>query len=507
MANQRGAAGHKAALAPVVPFGLSPDEHFQASISASASGCPHLFRPPDELDVRYAAHVMLQEGDLTSWRQARMEDMRVLSWRLQPVSQALQSSEARQVNPAAHFALLAVMIVLLSWPDVTFVSGLIHGFPAVGFAPPCGVWASQPTSWCTLQDSLASGSSEAPALLGQVRAGEHDDFIHEAGLKGESHGWCTPAQPLLPPCGYRLVRRFCIVQSSGRKRVIDDAKGGGQSEGSSGASKLQFCAALQPCAHIQALAAACTNSSDRLWLRNQQVVTFGEDLPDAYRKIPMLPEHSWACLVVYAHQGQAWWRRYRSMLFGLPLAVSAFNRLPFLLQAIIRRCLAILCSFYFDDATAQDFDFTASSSQSMIEESVALLGYAFAETKRQTPFPQGDFLGIVHDLQDSLRHSSIPLWIRPRLIDKIHDLMDTAEAYNSLPPGLASISCLVALAFLTKVHSGKLPELASELSANGSTLTIGHIYWTKLCVKLFSQSALFWLPVFSSSAPCLRCGL
>ena len=182
---------------------------------------------------------------------------------------------------------------------------------------------------------------------------------------------------------------------------------------------------------------------------------------------------------------------------GLPLAVSALNRLPFLLQAIIRRCLAILCSFYFDDATAQDFDFTASSSQSMIEECVALLGYAFAETKRQTPSPQGDFLGIVHDLQDSLRHSSIPLWIRPRLIDKIHDLMDTAEAYNSLPPGLASISCLVALAFLTKVPSGKLPELASELSANGSTLTIGHIYWTKLCVKLFSQSALFWLPDLS----------
>ena len=172
----------------------------------------------------------------------------------------------------------------------------------------------------------------------------------------------------------------------------------------------------------------------------------------------MLPEHTWACLVVYAHEGQAWWRRYHSMLFGLPLAVSAFNRLPFLLQAAVRRCLAILCSFYFDDATAQDFDFCAVDSQSMLEECVSLLGYAFAEAKRQTPSSQGDFLGIVHDLQDSLLHGRIPLWIRPRLIDKICDLMDTAETYNSLPPGLAS-KLFGCLGFLDQGAFGKVARI------------------------------------------------
>ena len=82
MSNQRGAAGHKAALPPVVPFGLSPDARFQASVAAVESGCPHLFTPPDELDVHYAAHIMLREKDLTRWRQARVEDLRALSWRL-----------------------------------------------------------------------------------------------------------------------------------------------------------------------------------------------------------------------------------------------------------------------------------------------------------------------------------------------------------------------------------------------------------------------------------------
>ena len=52
--------------------------------------------------------------------------------------------------------------------------------------------------------------------------------------------------------------------------------------------------------------------------------------------------------------------------------------------------------------------------------------------------PKRDFLGIDHDLQDCLSHGQAPSWIRPRLIDKIVDLMDTADSYKTLPPGLAS---------------------------------------------------------------------
>ena len=163
---------------------------------------------------------------------------------------------------------------------------------------------------------------------------------------------------------------------------------------------------------------------------------------------PMHTGRSPCCLTTlgHAHQGQTWWRRCHSMLFGLPLAVSAFNCLPFLLQAVTRRCLAILWCFYFDDATAQDFDFATAHSQ------------AFAETKRQTSSPQVDFLGIVHDLQDSLSKGNIPLWIRPRLIDKIHDLMDTAETYNSLPLGL-SCKLFGCLGFLDQGAFGKVARV------------------------------------------------
>ena len=71
----------------------------------------------------------------------------------------------------------------------------------------------------------------------------------------------------------------------------------------------------------------------------------------------MIPEHSWACVVTYFHhlKNRAALRRYKGMLFGLPLAVSAFNRLPMLLQSLARRILLVLVSMYFDDLTLQDW--------------------------------------------------------------------------------------------------------------------------------------------------------
>ena len=70
----------------------------------------------------------------------------------------------------------------------------------------------------------------------------------------------------------------------------------------------------------------------------------------------MKPNKAEACIV-------AWWhptwkcvvaQRYYGMLFGLPNAVTSFNRWSRLAEAIVRRLLMVLFSMYFDDATMQD---------------------------------------------------------------------------------------------------------------------------------------------------------
>ena len=154
----------------------------------------------------------------------------------------------------------------------------------------------------------------------------------------------------------------------------------------------------------------------------------------------MWPPHSRACLVTYYDsEAQAVRiRQYHSMLFGLPLAVTAFNGLPFLLQAIVRRVCRQLCSFYYDDATQQDWTSTSEASQFNLECIAELTGYPFATEKRQLPQATGDFLGLVHDLSQALQQDVIHLWIRDRLHTKIHEFLDTAMVTHQFHPGSAS---------------------------------------------------------------------
>ena len=60
---------------------------------------------------------------------------------------------------------------------------------------------------------------------------------------------------------------------------------------------------------------------------------------------PQMPNHEW-------HDPA--YQLYSGLLFGLPLAVTFFNRLSRLLESLCRRLGGVLISFYFDDATITD---------------------------------------------------------------------------------------------------------------------------------------------------------
>ena len=85
---------------------------------------------------------------------------------------------------------------------------------------------------------------------------------------------------------FRLIRRFCIKQPSGKLRVIDDAADGGQSALSSDANKLDLCASIiQPGLHVQLLWQAASSSTRREELLQAGIWSGGEDLPNAYRHV------------------------------------------------------------------------------------------------------------------------------------------------------------------------------------------------------------------------------
>ena len=55
---QQGAFMQRAALPPIVSFGLSPDEHFEASLQAASKPTPLEEPAALEADLAFAAHVM-----------------------------------------------------------------------------------------------------------------------------------------------------------------------------------------------------------------------------------------------------------------------------------------------------------------------------------------------------------------------------------------------------------------------------------------------------------------
>ena len=139
---------------------------------------------------------------------------------------------------------------------------------------------------------------------------------------------------------FRLIPRCVIAQSSGKKRIIDNGDTG-QSERSSDWNKLVLCSPLRPAQHIGAVASLLTDDQWHAQTSQDAWLSGGEDWPNAYRHSPISREESRGCIVCFWHteRSEPAFQVYSSLLFGLPLAVTSFNRYSSLIEALGRRLL------------------------------------------------------------------------------------------------------------------------------------------------------------------------
>ena len=302
---------------------------------------------------------------------------------------------------------------------------------------------------------------EADRIIRSLRRGEHDAAIVQAGEDDQAKGFCDPPLTWAQLCQelprFRLIRRFCVQQPSGKLRVIDDAADGGQSALSSDANKLDLCTSIQPGLHVQLLWQAASSSSHQSELLQAGIWSGGEDLPNAYRHVPMKPEQSNMAIVAYYdhHVEAPRFRRYYGSLFGLPNAVCSFNRFPRFFQAACRRLVYCMTSMYLHDLTIQDFGIMGGTGQAFVNELARCLGSPFQEEKHQSLAAQSDFLGLIHDVAECHRGAPVKFWARDRLVTKVTDIMDEAAQTSRLPPGLAA-KLFGRLGFLTTGCFGKL---------------------------------------------------
>ena len=130
---QSGAAAHRSALPPLVPFGVDPDGHFRCALDLQCHGTPLESPGPLDSDLKFAAHCMASgPSSIQAARGAALRVLEELSFRLEPISQFLrnqQPTDVQKANRRVHLALIAVLIVLMSWPDTGFIASLMQGSP------------------------------------------------------------------------------------------------------------------------------------------------------------------------------------------------------------------------------------------------------------------------------------------------------------------------------------------------------------------------------------------
>eukprot|EP00435_Cladocopium_sp_Y103_P069310 s345_g33.t1 len=122
----------------------------------------------------------------------------------------------------------------------------------------------------------------------------------------------------------------------------------------------------------------------------------GEDWSDTYRHSPISRHESLGCVVAWWHHEwqEPAFQLYKSLLFGLPLAVTSFNRYSRWVESLGRRLLACMVSMYFEDANLVDWASSQGSSPQAFCQLHALLGTPLAADKHQPMSSQGLFFGL-----------------------------------------------------------------------------------------------------------------
>ena len=119
-----------------------------------------------------------------------------------------------------------------------------------------------------------------------------------------------------------------------------------------------------------------------------------DDLPDAYRGLPVLPAHQRFSVVAIFVPNTGWrFTLLWGLAFGLESAVVAFNRFPQLGIAISRRCTLALTAAYFDDELAVEAVADADVSQAGLRLTFRLMGAPPQPEKGFVPTANRHYLG------------------------------------------------------------------------------------------------------------------
>ncbi len=466
---QDGAFGSKMAAPPVVEFGLQKERHLaRACEYVQTFGFPLDSMELIDSDLRFAAEwTVAHRGDLRAHRKSVVRAVKHLAERLAPLTSQLRAAQPPTVRAVAgtmDLGLLAVLCVLLRWPDVELIRCFMDGFRVVGDIEGSGVYPRNPATEFAIPDDIMAGSAEyVDELMVSLRRPKNNEFLVEECMKdqdrlfGDRLRTRGQMDSRWGRGNWRPIPRFLVVQGNGKKRACDDGARSNHNRSTVVHDKLVLCSAAQPGIAVKAVVAASRRLGANLAEEGHAMESGTDDLPDAYRHVPVHPDflNVHVVAVVDEESADPLFQEMWGMVFGLAGAVPCFSRWPRVVTAVARRFLMLLVAMYFDDASVQDLKAAKGEAQASLAELVRVLGTPFAMPKRQHMDTQANFLGVTHDLSEAITKEQVAFWPKAELRDKVKGMFNEVIMNNSMTPACAS-KIRGTLGFLVRETWGKV---------------------------------------------------
>ena len=320
----------------LLPPGLGPEEHMKAS-----SALPSPFAPADwpELDVSFVVDsIRIWREFLPNVAQVQRDIMKSIMRAVRPLDAALQPfrcSSATKVAASKSPAYVSCLSVLLRWPDLFQGLHLLKGYPIVGEVNPCGVFRSvTQASKSSLDDWTGDDAIRAVDALVRSRPPRHFEDIHKVTVEEQTKGFCGPFETRLElddkygPGQWRPLERFMIVQADGKQRVIDNARKSGHNQHTTmnetiTTVNVDFVACVGRMLATALFGHGPLPPDVPSWL-GLRLGT--DDLPDAYRGLPVCDDHLRFSVVAVFVPDVGW--RFTTLFglaYGLESAVISFK--------------------------------------------------------------------------------------------------------------------------------------------------------------------------------------
>ena len=254
-----------------------------------------------------------------------------------------------------NISLFEHLLRQLDFWDMDVVGLMKEGVPLVGLQKPPKGYTEMLVPASTTEDELQQASIwRRRALMGAEKhsSSDEEEALQTATAEEVQRGFLegpyteNEISVLLDGESWSLNPRFALFQgSSGKVRIIDDAKKSGVNAAFSSTIKLQ----LQDVDYAAAMVLALMRELSNAGLPPGQWMGKTFDLSKAYKQVAILPSHQKHAIVGFAVAGT--WRFYKSLSlpFGCTGSVYGFVRVSQAIWYIITRLLHAVTSHYFDD--------------------------------------------------------------------------------------------------------------------------------------------------------------